>query len=152
MARAVANGLRQRLFAIHVLPRPARRDRHDGVPMLGRGDYDCINVRSLQELLILVVRRAPRVLPVAFLLGVVLLDFLLRRFAGPRINIADRDDLHSAKAQQVLYMRPAHLLEADDPQPDPLRGRGPPCIAQRNTRQNARRRQRRTGVFQELAS
>lgn len=62
--------------------------------------------------------------------GAVRLCALPELLAGTPIDLADCNDLHFAKAQQVAHLRPPRSLEADGAEADPCGGCGAGRVAQ----------------------
>ena len=83
--------VRQRLFAIHVLARPQGRQRDEGVPVVGRGDADRVDVLAVDDFAEIIVGRALAAAP--GLLGVVVVDVLLGGVAAGGVHVADGQHL-----------------------------------------------------------
>ena len=132
--------VRQRLLAIHVLPAAEGRHGDHGVPVVGRGDRDGVDVLAARDLAEVVICRALAAAP--RLLGVVLDDAPLGVVAAGRVHVANRQDLRVAPeepAQKSSVLHP-HAHKAHR-QPRVRLGLGRPDVR----RQKERRRRRRSG-------
>ncbi len=121
---ALALGERQRqgLFAIDVLARLHRLDGRDHMPVLRRGDADGVDVLPPDQIAEVRVGGADMERGLA-LIG--LLDAPLGVLSTRPVHLADGQRLDVAKAQQLVKMVViGHIAAADEPDCDPLTGRG----------------------------
>ena len=78
--------VRQRLLAIDILAAAQRRERWDGVPVVGGANEDCVNIFAGDDLTKVTVSRA-------VLVPAALINLLLGVVSSGGIHIADRKHL-----------------------------------------------------------
>ena len=109
--------LAQRLLAVDVFARLGRGDGDVGVPMVGRGDDDGVDVfpgKQLAEVVVGVAALERRVV----LLGVEVVDALLGVIAASAVDVAHGDDLRLRFAEEPAH-QPARLdADADEAERD----------------------------------
>jgi hypothetical protein len=130
--------VRQGLLAVDVLAGAEGRQRDDGVPVVGRGDADGLNILAVDDLAEVVVGRTRGLRPGP--LTVELIDARLGRGAARGIHVADRQDprlLPQEAAQQAAALRP----NADEAhrQPRIRLGIRRPNVRRQNDRGHGRR-------------
>src|SRR5262249_42301492 len=86
--RGLVGGQRQRLLAVNVLLRLAGIDGEDGVPVVGGGDDDGVDVVALEEVAVVVVGGAALVSAGLGGVGVALLDGGLGALAAGGVHVA----------------------------------------------------------------
>ena len=122
--RPFADGVRQRLLAVNVLARLRGLDGTEGVPVVGRGDDDGIDVLAAEELAEVCVGGAAGERAFLFLLGVVGFDLLLGVVPAFGDHVADRHDLHAGIAEEAAEVPAALRADADEAERDALIGPG----------------------------
>jgi hypothetical protein len=142
---ALALGERQRqgLFAIDVLARLHRLDGRDHMPVLRRGDANGVDVLPPDQIAEVRVGGADMGRGLA-LIG--LLDAPLGVLSTRSVHLADGQRLDVAKAQQLVKMVViGHFAAADEPDRDPLTGRGLVVPAEDTARHDRRHGNRAGG-------
>ena len=118
--RALSQRERLRLLQIDVLPSAAGGDCHDGVPMVGRGDVNGVDVVAGKQFSEIDVRCAVGV-------GILAVDAALALVPPLLPYIADGDILHVGPTEERVLIPRAHVADTDAPHHDPVasrRGRG----------------------------
>src|SRR5207249_2787238 len=128
----LGDGQRQRLLAVNILPRLARLDDGDGVPVVRRADLDCIDVLPPEEFAIVRDGIAAAIRPGGLALRIVPLDQALGGLASAdlalplagalAIHVADGDDLDALVFQERAEVIEALVARPDDAQRDPVAG------------------------------
>ena len=132
---ALADRQRERLFDVHVFAPATGRDRGNGVPVVGRGDADRVDVVPFEQL-------AEVAVDPAIAMAVLGVDQFLRSSCGGLVHVADGDILDLIAAEEDLQIdgpKPAHPDMGHD---DPLAGRRPARGAQGGRRDHHGRRHR----------
>ena len=101
----------QRLLAVDVFARAQRRQTLDGVPVVGRGDADQVDVLAGDQLAKIVIGLTARS-PFCRILRVEVVDLFLGGFAARGVHVADSEHLH-VLVQEVAEQA-AHLLAHAD--------------------------------------
>ena len=104
------------------------------MPVVRRADFDGVDVVAAQDFAEIDVGVAAAVSPVAAFLRIMLLDQPPGRLAAAdlalpvagalAVDVADGDDLHAVIPEKRLDVVEALVARADDPQGDPIAGRG----------------------------
>ncbi len=155
----------QRFFAIDILAGPRRRDRDEGMPVIGSADQRRINILACQQFAEVGVQIAPlelaRLRPV--LIG--LFHFLERGLQtmrtpivvppiGPLFHIAQCHHLHVGHAEELLHVPGSLPAQADAPHCDAVARRGAALRPQGRSRNDRGkphcRRGHRRGTFEKL--
>ena len=114
-APALVNVERNGLFAIDIFARFDGIDAHEGMPVIGRGDHDGVDVIARQQFPVIIVSGASLAPPVAAVNGVHLPLALL---AARPIDVANREKLHRRVVHEPAQMPAAHRAPADQPHLD----------------------------------
>ena len=126
---ALADGQGVRLLAVDVLAGLQCGDGDQGVPVVGCGDQDGVNVVPCDKVAEVLVRGTALVLAGRPSLAVHLLDTAHRGVSPGRVHVADGQSLDVAPPADAEV--PASLAAlADEAHRDPLTGGGPPGAAQ----------------------
>ena len=114
--RAFPQRERLRLLQIDVLPSAAGGDRHDGVPVVGRGDVDGVDIIAGEQF-------AEIDICCAVAVGILAVDPLLAFIPPLFSHVADGDILHVGAAEEGVLVAGAHVADADATHHDPVAGR-----------------------------
>ena len=120
---ALAQVVGQRLLAVDVEPGAQGRDGQDGVPVVGDGDGDGVEVLAEVELPEIVVSRAG-------LVAVLLVDHVLGHGQRLLVEVADGDPLDLGLLEEARHVSRPHHAEADAGHDDPVRRRDGAVLAQ----------------------
>ena len=118
----LANGQRQRLFAIDVLSRVGGHDGHRGMPMVRCADDNGIKIRPCQHIPEITIFGASFVLAGFLLVGVCLLREIVGVVHLAGIDVADGNDLHARHFKKIPQMSCRHAARADDTDGDSVVG------------------------------
>jgi hypothetical protein len=141
--------IRERLFAVDIFARAHGGDGDVGVPVVGSGDDDEVDILTGEDLAEIVIRRAAFVGAAGFR-SVGIFDALLGGLASGGIDIAHGEDLDAVAAEAVAQMQLHLLTHADAADGEALArgGLGGPNA----TRQYQRRGNEEGGGFEEGAA
>ena len=120
---ALAELVEEGLLAVDVEPGPGGGDGQDGVPVVGHGDRDGVEVAAEQELAEIVVGGAIRV-------AVLFIDDALGLLQMVFVEVADGHPLDLVLAQERFHVGKAHHAEPDPGHDDPVRWRDGSVLAQ----------------------
>ena len=118
----LADGQRQRFFAVDVFTSVGGHDGHRGMPVVRRANDDSIKIWSGQHVSEITIFGATFVLAGLLLVGVSLLRQIVGVFHLARIDVADGDDLDGRHFKQVSQMAGGHAASADDADGDAVVG------------------------------
>ena len=111
-----------RFLQVHVFAVPGGFDPDQGVPMVGGGDAHRVDIRSGQQLAIVVIGRRVT-------MAIALIDSLFGFLAKLAPKIANGHEAHIVLRQEPAQMAPAHTADANAPHDDLLAG----CYGTRGT-------------------
>ena len=115
------DGVGEGFFAVDVLAGGGGGHGDEGVPVVGRGDDDGIDVRARQEFAEIVVDGAALEFG-AGLSGVVLLHDAPVVLAPGGVHIADRNDPGVGELEEAVHEAPGLDSAPDEPEPDGVVG------------------------------
>jgi hypothetical protein len=119
-----ADGVGEGFFAVNILARSCRFDGNDGVPVLGHGDEDGVDVFALKQLAEVQIGCAAGIGAFVKDIGIGLFNLFFRAISHLFAHVAHGQQLHLAIVHEAVEMPGAHVADADEADIDALRGRG----------------------------